>query len=152
MANPLRQYAKPYRYTAIGSLLVAMLLNFFSHSVLAQTEVTADPADSVQVQAQIMDAAAIHQTCINGVMSTLESAIVKRQQITANCTVSLNNMVAAFPDNIQPMIRAISERRIETVLSALQQAETVTLESATDVSEVLEELDALETETAADPS
>lgn len=152
MTSHLANNTKSPCSAALAWLPAAALLLAFGSGALAQADAPVDPTDHEQVHANIMARASVHQSCINGVMSTLETAVVKREQISTDCASSLDDMVAAFPEDIRPMIRAISERRMETVLSALQEAETITREATSDVSEVIEDLSALDASAALDPS
>lgn len=85
----------------------------------------------------------IYQACVNSVMSTLEPAAVKRQQIADNCSGARDELVNAFPAQLRPLIGTNTDRRIASVLDALELIEHAVIESAEDVHEISADLDAL---------
>jgi hypothetical protein len=84
-----------------------------------------------------------YQACINSVMSTLETAVVKRLQIGERCSAAREQMVNGFPEQLRPLIDTNTERRIDSVLTSLEQIERAVIESAEDVNGISEELKAL---------
>lgn len=93
------------------------------------------PAIEVKVNA--------YQACINSVMSSMDAASIKRQQIGERCSSARQQMVNAFPEQLRPLIDTNTERRIESVLNSLEQIERAVIESAEDVNEISEDLKAL---------
>lgn len=95
--------------------------------------------EAAKVNAEVL----AHQACVNKVMSTMHTAAVKRTNIAEQCQQTRQAMINSYPAEVQPLIATNTDRRIESVLDALEQIETAVVESATDVNEITEELDAL---------
>jgi len=130
--------------------LARRLCFFLTISLLAavpayadETAVAENVSRATELPPVIAGKANVYQTCVNSVMSTLEPASVKRQQIADRCGDARDEMVNAFPAQLRPLIGTNTDRRIASVLDALEQIEHAVIESAEDVQEISTDLDAL---------
>jgi len=133
-------------HRALLMLLLVPLASFQAFADEVDGPDTA-PAQSAQRAAKLPPAIEIkanaYQACVNSVMSTMEPAAAKRQQIADRCGGARLEMVQAFPEQIRQLIETNTDRRIESVLVALEQIENAVIESAEDVNEISEDLNAL---------
>lgn len=122
-------------------MFATMLIVLPLANASAQSEESESPPP---LPPEIEAAASEYQACVNAVMSTLEYSAVKRAGIAETCEDERASLIAAFPEDLRPLIDTNTERRIQAVLDALEDIENVVIESSTDVNEISAELDALE--------
>ena len=113
---------------------------------LASAAASADDAamETSGLPPEIEAAAASYQNCVNAVMSTMQPAALKRQQMAERCAGEREMMIESFPEPLRPLIATNTDRRIAAVIDALDQIENAVVESAADVQEIAEDLAALE--------
>lgn len=132
------------RQLARGTWLTLLLVLLGSFPTLAdQAEAAPGAPAAAKLPPEIEQKARAYQDCVNAVMSTMEPAATKRQQIADRCGGAMAEMVAAFPEEFRQLIEINTTRRIENVLAALEQVETAVYESAEDVIDISEDLNAL---------
>ena len=98
---------------------------------------------------EVREKAVAHETCVNQVMASFERVAVKRTQIAENCKAERDTVVETFPEEVRQLMATNLDRRVEQVLYALEQIEGTTVDTATDVQEIVEELDSLAEESSA---
>ncbi len=116
------QGARSFIYT--GALCA--VLAFQPSPVFAQAGV---------LPAQVQADGAAYQQCLNGVMSTFDSAADKRSRIAVECAATRDNFVNGFPEPLRAEVAMDLDRRVEAVLYTLAEIEGV-------VSQVSEEVQA----------
>ena len=125
------------------TLLLVLLGSFPTLADQAESEAAPGAPAAAKLPPEIEQKARAHQDCVNAVMSTMEPAATKRQQIADRCSGAMAEMVAAFPEEFRQLIEINTTRQIENVLAALEQVETAVYESAEDVIDISEDLNAL---------
>lgn len=125
------------------TLLLVLLGSFPTLADQAESEAAPGAPAAAKLPPEIEQKARAYQDCVNAVMSTMEPAATKRQQIADRCGGAMAEMVAAFPEEFRQLIEINTTRQIENVLAALEQVETAVYESAEDVIDISEDLDAL---------
>ncbi|ARN72663.1 hypothetical protein [Oceanicoccus sagamiensis] len=155
MTRQLSHRLKPLQRSLV--LLLFITLPAVASAIDAEDDNPADAAvDPVQIETKTIDdlpeeiqlAASAYQSCVNNIMSTLEAATVKRQQLTDQCQQLEQAFVATFPEVMQSLITTQTRGRLDNVLSALEEMEATVIETSVDVNEVAEELQALEQQQA----
>lgn len=152
--KPLRVPFKANRRLA-NRAVIFLALPLLGVSLQLYAEGEADSARSQPSEKQLSPLieakAAAHQACVTAIMSTYQSAATKRTQIAEDCAVQRAELVNAFPEEYRALLATNVDRRIESVLYSLEQIEGVVVESATDVQEMVDEIDALREEAATEP-
>lgn len=74
-----------------------------------------------------------YQACVNKIMSSLDSAAIKRELIASKCKAFRDQLIATFPEPIQSLVAINTDRRLESILNALEQVESLIDESTADI-------------------
>lgn len=83
------------------------------------------------------------ERCIAEQMVGLEPAKKMRELILQNCQALKLELVAGFPQEIREFTLINIDRRVEAVLTALEDMEGVVSATASDVNEIIEEIDSV---------
>lgn len=91
----------------------------------------------------VQDSLSEYQYCVSHVMSTFDVAAIKRQRLVESCQQAKNELVNAYPEDIQGFVNAKLTDRLAQVLFSLEQSEKAILEAVVDSHEIARELEAL---------
>jgi len=115
--------------------------------VPAEAQVVEEPAHVFTIDdlpEPVRNASLAYQQCVSGVMSTLEPAAVKREQIATNCDALRETFVNSFPEFMRKLIKTQAIGKIDNALTSLEETESAVFESSIDYAEMAEEMESVE--------
>lgn len=124
----------------LGAWGLANAQNTPTSEVSSGASVEASDTANTEMEPVMIESIERYKGCIEGVMSTQESASVKREQIVTQCEGYHQDMAAFFAPEVREFVMTNNNRRIAAVLDALESMEAVVDDSVEDAEIITSEV------------